>query len=455
MREKAKIGDILVQRYGLSPADLQRALQGQGRTLQPLVSTCIELGLLRDDDGARALGEQFGVPSVSLPASHLATEPLKLIPRQVAESHRILPLGLFGGRLRLAMAKPDDRQLLDEVSFASGYAPLPFVAPRAVLDRAIGQVYDARERSEPRWRGPRSQSAEPRIEVLTPPQPSAMELALPAESDTLQSFPQVPTPAPPATDRPRVLAVDDEPEILEMVQRALGSRGMEVHTAGRGRLALERLRSAVPDIILLDAMLPEIHGFELCQQIKGSEHYRHIPVIIISAIYTGWNFIQDVKRIYGADDYITKPFKLMEVVKRVEDLLAKTRGAPRDATRTEAAKHAAQAAKGALEKLAAGDVAAAMQLAEKAVKADPFDARSHFVLGNTLQRAGRIYEAISEYERVVELAPNQFNALKNLAALYERQGFKAKAVEMWTRALEQSPSEAVRKTIKAHLIDLL
>ena len=45
-----------------------------------------------------------------------------------------------------------------------------------------------------------------------------------------------------------------------------------------------------------DAMLPEIHGFEICQKIKQSQQYRHIPVIIISAIYTGWNFVQDVKR---------------------------------------------------------------------------------------------------------------------------------------------------------------
>ena len=76
-------------------------------------------------------------------------------------------------------------------------------------------------------------------------------------------------------------------------------------------------------------------------------------------------------------------------------------------------------------------------------------------LGTALHRAGRFYEAISEYERVVELAPGQFSALKNLAVLYERQGFKAKAVEMWMRALEASPSDAVRKTIKSHLIGLL
>ena len=72
-----------------------------------------------------------------------------------------------------------------------------------------------------------------------------------------------------------------------------------------------------------------------------------------------------------------------------------------------------------------------------------------------LHRMGQIYEAISEYERVVELAPTMFSALKNLAALYERQGFKAKAVETWMRAVAQSPSDAVKQTIKAHLMGLI
>ncbi len=108
-----------------------------------------------------------------------------------------------------------------------------------------------------------------------------------------------------------------------------------------------------------------------------------------------------------------------------------------------------------MNSLKEGDLQAALASAENAVRADPFEARAHFVMGTALQGAGRFYEAISEFERVVELAPAQFNALKNLAVLYERQGFKAKAVEMWTRALEQSPSDPVRKAIKAHLVDLL
>ena len=178
-------------------------------------------------------------------------------------------------------------------------------------------------------------------------------------------------------------------------------------------------------------------------------------MIIISAIYTGWNFIADVKRIYGADDYMAKPFRVMELVRKVEETLAKVEVRPPSPEVAEAHKQADVFLNEATQALKGQDVKAAVLAAEQAVKADPFDPRTHFIFGVSLHKAGRIYEAISVYERVVELAPGQFAALKNLAVLYERQGFKAKAVETWMRALDQSPTDEVRQTIKAHLIELL
>jgi DNA-binding response OmpR family regulator len=264
-----------------------------------------------------------------------------------------------------------------------------------------------------------------------------------------------PQVAPRKGDKPLVLAVDDELEILDIIDKALSHKGMDVVRATRGREALEKLQAHVPDIVLLDAMLPEIHGFEICHKIKQSQQFKHVPVIIISAIYTGWNFITDIKRIYGADDFMAKPFRVMEMVRKVEETLAKSQVRPRSPEVAQAHKQAELLMKEAADALKAGRIDAAVDAAERSSRADPFDPRTHFILGMALHKAGRIYEAISVYERVVELNPSQFAALKNLAVLYERQGFKAKAVETWMRALEQSPSEPVRQTIKAHLIDLL
>ena len=65
-------------------------------------------------------------------------------------------------------------------------------------------------------------------------------------------------------------------------------------------------------------MLPEIHGFEICRQLKTSERFRHIPVILVSGVHTGWRFAADVKEKYGADEFIEKPFETSELLRRVE-----------------------------------------------------------------------------------------------------------------------------------------
>lgn len=457
----AKLGEILLARGVVDRDQLENALVAQGSSLLPIGSTLIRLGYASERDVALALAEQFGLPAVCLQTSCLDLEVLGVVPREVASSHRILPLAFSGtDALNLGLARPKEQALIDEIKFASGRSTLPFVIPRVVLDDAIRAAYEARRAGETRWRGPSCPHDQPFLEIVQAP-PRTGAAAVPAvESEVSQSaldaLPSAPRPARrPAEAKPLILAVDDEPEILDILQLTLSSRGYDVVTAERGRQALDLLQSQVPDLVLLDAMLPEIHGFELCSQIKSSEHYRHVPVIIISAIYTGWNFSQDVRRKYGADDYIEKPFSPKEVAHRVEQILAKSgqgSGAPDS---EEAMKAAVRALHRAQEHLQAGKIDQAVECAEAAVRANQFEPRGHFLLASTLYKAGRFYEAISAYEKLVALVPNQFSALKNLAVLYERQGFKAKAVEMWMRALENSPSDAVRQTIKAHLVDLL
>lgn len=456
--QKPKLGELLVRRGTLTPHQLEEALASQGRTLMPLGSTAIELKMASETLVCEALAEQFGVPAVSLSASTLHTEELSVVPEAIALRHLVMPLATEGSTLQVAVADPTDRVLLDEIAFASGKGTLPFVAPRVILERAVKSAYAARGEGERYWQGPDSGSADSvHVEVVQPPaKPAAPSLVAEQPEQALSTFPEAPKVQPrPAGSKPLVLAVDDEVEILDIIDRALTKRGVEVMRATRGRQALEMLRSSPPDMVLLDAMLPEIHGFEICSHIKKSTQYQHIPVIIISAIYTGWNFIQDVKRIHKADGYIEKPFRVMELVRRVEETLAARAGESEPAPMDQARLAAAQALSRAAEAMKQGQLEESVSAAHRAVRADPLDARGHFMLATALQKVGKLYEAISEYERVVELAPSQFHALKNLAVLYERQGFKAKAVEMWMRAMEESPSDPVRKTIKAHLIGLL
>ncbi|MFO0724638.1 MAG: response regulator [Myxococcota bacterium] len=451
-----RTGELLVERGILTAQNVERALIEQGRTGLPLLSTVLRLGWADEGELVALLSEQLGVPGADLSTSVISSEVLALVPHEVARAHHILPLALRDKSLQLAIANPGSSAVLDEIAFATGCEVLPFVALRTTIEAAIEDAYGKRRQGQPLWRGVHATANEPTVSVRLPPQKDTPEIDTITDDD---SFPVLePVEAPvhrPSNAVARVLAVDDEEAILDLVERALATRGIEVVRATRGRQALELLRTHQPDIVLLDAMLPEIHGFEICSNIKGSDGYRHIPVIIISAIYTGWNFALDVKRLYGADDYMAKPFRVVELVRKVEELLERTKARPKALDVQQAAHEAAREAKRAADAFQAGKLEVAHEAARRATMADPFDARAHFILGSVLQSMGDVYQSISEFERVVELAPSMFGALKNLAALYERQGFRAKAVEMWTRALDHSPSDAVRQTIKAHIIGLL
>ncbi len=133
--------------------------------------------------------------------------------------------------------------------------------------------------------------------------------------------------APPSSSHPlprpnaqTILVVDDEVDIRKMLSRLLTDRGYNVLKADRGLQALRLVKEKVPDIIILDAMLPEVHGFEIARRIKGSQRYGHIPIIMISAIYRGWRYAEDVKTSYGVDAYIEKPFRIAEILRAIDEV---------------------------------------------------------------------------------------------------------------------------------------
>ena len=104
---------------------------------------------------------------------------------------------------------------------------------------------------------------------------------------------------------PKILCVDDKPINLELLRAILSPRGYDVVSAISGAVALEVIRTERIDLCLLDAMMPELDGFEVCRLIKSDKEHKNIPVIIITA-YGMEKRIQAVES--GADDFITKPF---------------------------------------------------------------------------------------------------------------------------------------------------
>jgi DNA-binding response OmpR family regulator len=253
----------------------------------------------------------------------------------------------------------------------------------------------------------------------------------------------------------RILVVDDEEDIRKLVRRLLTDRGHRVIEADRGLIALRLVKEETPDLILLDAMLPEVHGFDIARRIKGSAKYGGIPILMMSAVYRGWRIAEDLKTNYGIEDYIEKPFRIAELMEKVNALLAREPGeaAPRDpeAINQEAVRYLEEG----IAAYKGNEVDLAISLLKRGIAIDPLAYRLRYHLALIYGKRGQFYDGITELERAVDLNPRHFPALKNLAVLYEKAGFKNKAVEMWERSMHAAADTETRESIKAHLLRLL
>ena len=121
------------------------------------------------------------------------------------------------------------------------------------------------------------------------------------------------------TQKPRILCVDDELANLKLLEASLVPRGYEVIKAVNGREALEKINEQRMDIVLLDVMMPEMNGYEVCRKIKDDERHRNVPVVMITALRSKEDRIKGIEA--GAEDFISKPFDQAEVLARIKMLL--------------------------------------------------------------------------------------------------------------------------------------
>jgi two-component system OmpR family response regulator len=125
---------------------------------------------------------------------------------------------------------------------------------------------------------------------------------------------------------PQVLVVDDEPNIRELVQVALKFHGCSVTTAATGKDALRHAEANRPDLIVLDVMLPDMDGFEVCRRLRAAGN--EVPVIFLTARDTSSDTVTGLA--LGGDDYVTKPFSVEALVARVRAVLRRASRTARD-----------------------------------------------------------------------------------------------------------------------------
>ena len=279
-----------------------------------------------DLDQLWALSERYGVPGVDLNEIVILIEDLGVIPRDVCETHHILPLLVRGDQIFLAMENPLDRRAIEEIEFVTGRKVYPYVALPHALQTATVAAHAARDAGAAHYVGSnvpadraretqgapirhqpvRTDPAPPPLPaslgevfgaVVLPPRPRAAPPAIAEQTDAdalsvdvdlseiegEASVPKGPQSdlrgsAGRATVGSRlILVVDDEEDIRTMLKRVLVAQGHRVVEADSGPVALRLVKHHVPDLIILDAMLPELHGFDIARRIKGSEKYGAHP----------------------------------------------------------------------------------------------------------------------------------------------------------------------------------
>ena len=464
-----RIGNLLLETGLLDEEQLKSVLAHQRRFGGRIASISMTLGFASERKLATVLSRQIGVPYLILSESAFPLEPLDGIPHPIAQKLCALPVRRRQKELILALKDPKNIAVVDELRFTTGARIIEYGALDNTLTEAIEIAYRNRQNQSSKWFqgtdyvptaefGPEGYLAvvtgrstdNPNSPPPTRPPPPEIGSTVDLEADWMRNVTNPTLPLSPVGRR-TILVVEDDALLRKMFCEYLQKIGYDVWEAGDGNQAVQILRGKLPDGIVMDAMLPGIHGFDICRRIKSSESTRHIPVIIVSAVYRGWRYADDVRRLYGADQFLEKPLRLDELKHVLQQALGQTTSSANPQEISARARTSLQEAANAFR---AGDLATSARHLEEAVATSPFCASLHYRLGLLYDQLNDPYHSIAELERAVELDP-QYEALLALANLYEKTGFTHKAFEAWERCLRHCPRPEEIDRIRKHMNELL
>lgn len=454
-------------------------------------SAALRLGLASEAALARALADLHGCPAVDFSKSVVPIANLEVVTAAFCRQRRVVPVSVSRTELVLAMADPDDYGLADEVRFVTGRNVLRYAAVPAAIDRTLDALARERSRGAPSWRGAHAPAlpdpeaawvgvvhgagkADSSLEL--PEITSTMEIV--GVADALDAGP-FSAPSPARRERPAEHAVPAAPrgpasnettvrlegigagKLALVADAALESReeaaallqklGCTVLQAANGRAALDIVREARPDLVLVEAMLPMTPGFEVCRAVKGDPVLRGTPVVLTSAVHRG-TVAADARVAFGADAFLEKPLRHDEAARTVKALLLGPAGDPAEQVAREAARAAWREGARLLQE---GRVDEATARLRDAAAKDDLSAEAHFYLGHALARQGLLFEAAAAFGRAAELRPDVDAAHQVLAQTYEALGFQKSAREAWARAIEACKDERRRADMQLKLMQLL
>jgi DNA-binding response OmpR family regulator len=490
-----RLGDALQQAGILDGAAIKDALKEQKRTW-PLASMAYLLGHAGEASLVRGLAWQAGLPGIVFEGSKIDLGLLESFEDSWLSHHMILPVLREGRRLHLAVSDPKQvARLARQIEFDHDVSLVIHVALQVVLARAIRDCIAARKRGERYLIGASAHPSQqgPEIVVATMLKPEdEKRVAGPAgrrhetsdsEFDELSSL--TTGVAASADDEfeeqtmlrnktsqvasrydrsetqldldasmelkkgqagaKRILIVEDDLRLRAQLVNIFDKQGYELVMSAGGKGTLDVIRATALSAVILDGANPNIDGFRICRAIKRSRRYRHLPVILMSGLDGSSDVGLKAVQQYGADAYFPKPVNLVKLTARLEELI-------RDVEQeTDELTIGQDTFEGAMESFRAGRVEEAIEGLRLGIEDDPLSPRHHFLLANLLHGQGESYEAMDEYETVVNLCPDYFPALTRLAYLYYEKGYSAKAIDTWRRALPHCDDLAMRASIEGFM----
>jgi CheY-like chemotaxis protein len=458
----AELLRVLVREGILTPPQADRV--SKAARDGDVASAALELKLADEGSLVRVLAGAHQRPGIDLSRSAIPVAWIDAVGgAQFCREHRLVPVAVGRSELALAMANPDDEASAVAVRVRTGKEILRYAAVGAAVVRALAGIERARAAGVPAWRGDSApalpdpavghgavvKASDPVRSVDLPDLDVTMEIV--ALADVMQSFGP---PAPEGFASGKVaLVADDDPEVRQLIAAALARMGCVVLEAPDGKAALEVVRDARPELVILDAMMPGMHGFDVCRAIKGDPALSATRVVFCSAVYRG-TVGADARVAFGADAFIERPFRYEELA-RVVKLALGSQAAAETPEERAAREEGTALWRQAAEALTQDQAERAAELARQATARDPWSAEAHFYLGHALVKLGRLLDAVVAYERSAELRPDVDASYLCLAQAHEKLGFRKSAREAWARAFETCKDPVRKKDIQARLIQLL
>jgi CheY-like chemotaxis protein len=494
---RRELGEILLEADLVSPEQLNEALALQKAYGERLASILVRKRILTEKFAVTYLGRQVGVPGVDLSKADIDLGLLDLIPLELCERHLVFPVQIEGTYLQLAMVDPTDSVLVAQIENETGVRLAPMIALESSIKNAVREGRRAvrngqrtispniqRPLVEPEPSVPPPAAAPVPYPALPPEEPSPVGAAAEAPAEALPEAPYLPTrpmtlseekaralfetlaggeldiaqprevtppPVPTGEETQTVLVAEDDAATRAHLESLLRGRRYRVLAVRSGREALTMVRERMPDLVLIDGLLPEVHGFEICHQLKSSDRFRHIPVVLMAPVGLGWRFAADARERYGAEELIERPYDPDDLLRRVDLLLNRVPAGLAPDSEATVRKHL----KDGVVALKQNRLEDAVESLARGLAVDQYNDMLHYYLGMAYDKLNSPFHAIDHYERAVQLNQDFYDAIVSLANIYQRQEFRRKAVEMWELALQTTKDEGVRARIKEHVISLL